>query len=69
MMAGLISVGQFVVQAICDHRGIFTDYELGWPGSVADSTIFKESDMWKRRHTYFDEDEYILVDKGKSILI
>jgi len=39
---------QLVLQAICDHRGIFTAYELGWPGSVADSTIFEESDMWKR---------------------
>jgi hypothetical protein len=53
---------------ICDHRGIFTAYELGWAGSVADSTIFKESDMWKRQYEYFAEDEYILVDKGKPSL-
>jgi hypothetical protein len=52
------------LQAICDHRGIFTGYELGWPGSVADSTVFKESDMWQKRNEYFAEDEYILVDKG-----
>jgi hypothetical protein len=52
---------QFVLQVICNHRGIFTAYELGWPGFIADSTIFKESDMWQRHHKYFAEDEYILV--------
>ncbi|EPQ55387.1 hypothetical protein GLOTRDRAFT_93845 [Gloeophyllum trabeum ATCC 11539] len=50
---------------ICDHRGIILDYEAGWPGSVADSTVFKESDLWKNRTRYFANDEYILVDKGK----
>lgn len=42
----------------------FTAYEIGWPGSVTDSTVFKQSDMWLRKELYFEEDEYILVDKG-----
>jgi hypothetical protein len=64
-----LNVLQFVIQAICDHRGIFTDYELGWPGSVANSTIFKESEMWLKRHEYFAEGEYILVDKGVFVIL
>lgn len=60
----MLELHQFVIQAICDHRGIFTSYEIGWPGSVTDATVFKESDMWLRKADYFEDDEYILVDKG-----
>lgn len=42
---------------------------MGWPGSVSDSTIFKESDMWINREKYFADDEYILVDKGAVFTI
>lgn len=56
---------QLIVQAICDHRGIFIGYEFGWPGSVSNATVFRESDMWLNKADYFEADEYILVDKGK----
>ena len=52
------------MQAVCDHNGIFTDYDLGWPGCVQDSTVFKLSDVWIERAIRFASDEYILVDKG-----
>lgn len=55
---------QLVMQAIVDLCARFRDYDLGWPGSVNDSTVFKESDLWRYRHIYFGEGEYILVDKG-----
>ncbi|KAJ7358270.1 hypothetical protein DFH08DRAFT_911690 [Mycena albidolilacea] len=42
------------IQATCDHEKRFTSFELGWPGSVTD------------RHFYFENGEYILVDKGYS---
>ena len=53
-----------MVQAICDHRGFFIEYELGWPGSVADVTVFKQSKVWVNKAKYFEDDEYILADKG-----
>lgn len=55
------------MQAVVDHLGRFRDHELGWPGSVNDSVVFKESDLWKLRDIYFGPDEYILVDKGRSV--
>ncbi|GET01712.1 putative nuclease HARBI1 [Rhizophagus clarus] len=27
-------------QGIVDHRGIFTDYEIGWPESVHDTKVY-----------------------------
>ncbi|KAG2067778.1 hypothetical protein BDR04DRAFT_1211878 [Suillus decipiens] len=51
--------------AICEHRAIFMAYDFGWPGCVQDSWAFKNSHLWCHRTQYFDEHEYILVDKGK----
>jgi len=49
-----------------DHHGIILEYELGWPGSVADTTAFKQSDLWVKKGDYFEADEYILADKGMT---
>lgn len=49
---------------ITDHRAIFTLYDFGWPGSVQDSQVFKNSHLWRQRDEYFEPDEYIIVDKG-----
>lgn len=56
------------MQAVVDILGRFRDHDLGWPGSVNDSTVFKESDLWRNRDHYFAPDEYILVDKGMHSL-
>ena len=53
-----------MVQAIFDHWGIFIEYELGWPGSVVDVTVFKQSEVWMNKAKYFEDDEYLLADKG-----
>ena len=50
------------------HERRFTSYELGWPGAVTDIKIFKNSHLWMNRREYFKDGEYILVDKGKSLL-
>ena len=31
------------LQGIVDYRGIFIDYEIGWPGSVHDAKVYKNS--------------------------
>lgn len=61
---GFLPPVKVVIQATVDHRGRFTSYELGWPGSVQDSRIFKESAIWKELERYFRDHEYIIVDKG-----
>lgn len=38
---------------------------MGWPGSVQDTAVFKESDLWLKKAQHFEDDEYILADKGK----
>lgn len=38
---------------------------MGWPGSVTDVKIWKQSYLWKHRHDYFKDGEYVLVDKGE----
>lgn len=57
------------MQAVCDHRGIFMDYDLGWLGSISDSMVWKESNLWMNQHKYFASDKYILVDKGLLLVI
>ncbi|KAI5118939.1 hypothetical protein M0805_006285 [Coniferiporia weirii] len=52
------------LQAICDHNSHFIDYELGWPGSIHDTMVFHKSDVWLNKSKYFEDDDYILTDKG-----
>ncbi|TFK78543.1 hypothetical protein K466DRAFT_465884, partial [Polyporus arcularius HHB13444] len=52
------------MSATCDHMGLVTSYEIGWPGSVQDSRVFRLSHLWEHREEYFRPHEYILVDKG-----
>lgn len=55
------------VQAVCDHRGIFTSYVIGWPGSVHDSKIFWHSDISVHHRQLFASHEYLLADAGYAI--
>lgn len=66
MLDTLLNKLQLIIQATVDHRGIFTSYDFGWPGSVQDSKVFKNSHLWTNRDEYFRPHEYILVDKGAS---
>ena len=36
-----------IVQAVADHCYCFTDIYIGWPGSVHDSEVFKNSELHK----------------------
>ncbi|XP_044759780.1 protein ALP1-like [Coccinella septempunctata] len=56
------------LQAICDHTLKFTDCFAGYPASVNDYRIFKNSDIYKslieNPLQYFPNNEYIIGDKA-----
>lgn len=37
-----------LMQAVADHRYCVTDVNIGWPGSVHDACVFKNSQLYKR---------------------
>jgi hypothetical protein len=52
------------VQLICDDRRRIIYYQLGWPGSVYDSTVFAQSSLFLNPWAYFSQGEYLLADSG-----
>ena len=52
----------FIFQAVCDHKLRFTDIVSGWPGSVHDARVFKNSELYSRSHQLFPGDMHILGD-------
>ncbi|KAF9504263.1 hypothetical protein BS47DRAFT_1253849, partial [Hydnum rufescens UP504] len=50
------------IQAMVDHEGYFTSYDIGWPASQNDIVIFKKSSIWLERHKFFEPDKYLLAD-------
>jgi len=37
-----------ITQGTVDHRGIFINVYIGWPGQVHDARVFKNSDLYKK---------------------
>jgi hypothetical protein len=54
-------------QAIVDADGIFTDFLVGWPGSVHDARVYQNSDFLKNRSDYIMGDDFILADSAYPI--
>ncbi|KAK3909075.1 Protein ANTAGONIST OF LIKE HETEROCHROMATIN PROTEIN 1 [Frankliniella fusca] len=61
-----------VLQGICNADLVFTDCFAGYPGSVSDIRIFRNSDIWtavqENPQNYFPGDEYIIGDKAYPVL-
>lgn len=55
------------LQAICDHRGRFLDIFVGFPGSVHDARVLKNSPVYVRQ-LYPPEGKCILGDGGYPCL-
>jgi hypothetical protein len=62
----------FTLQAISDPFLKFTDVFIGYPGSVSETRIFKNYDIYNKIRTHignhFPEDEYIIGDKAYPVL-
>ena len=54
------------LQIVCDDKRMVRSYVVGWPGSVSDSTVFNDSDIYKNPQEYFSRDQmqYIIADAG-----
>ena len=47
-------------QGIVDHRGIFLDYDVGWPGSVHDAKVYKHSHFYLNRSSLIKENDFLI---------
>jgi len=47
-------------QGIVDYRGIFISYDIGWPGSVHDAKVYKNSSFYKLKNELIIDDDYLL---------
>ncbi|CAI5670200.1 unnamed protein product [Oreochromis niloticus] len=56
-----------LLQAVCDHQGCFIDTYVGWPGSVHDSRVLRNSPLY-RQAIYPPPGHFILADGGYPCL-
>lgn len=61
-----------ILQAVCDSELVFLDCFAGYPGSVGDIRVFRNSDIWSEvqrdSQLYFPNQEYIIGDKAYPVL-
>ncbi|XP_020911978.1 protein ALP1-like [Exaiptasia diaphana] len=56
------------VQVICDNNLVFLDVLAGWPGSVHDSRVLRNSGVYNNAANRFPGDSYLLGDGGYPLL-
>ncbi|CAJ1087296.1 protein ALP1-like isoform X1 [Xyrichtys novacula] len=56
-----------IMQAVCDHQGLFIDTYVGWPGSVHDARVLRHSPLY-RKNVYPPPGYFILADSGYPCL-
>lgn len=54
------------VLLVCDDRARVLYYLAGWPGSTHDNRVFKSSNLFKDRDSFFSPLEYIIGDSAYS---
>lgn len=52
------------MQLVCDDKMLFTDVLAGWPGSVHDSRVLRNSVLWRTAANKFPGDTHLLGDGG-----
>ncbi|CAG8710521.1 691_t:CDS:1, partial [Dentiscutata heterogama] len=55
------------LQAVVDHKGIFINYDLGYPASVHDAKVFRNSSLYRCRNQLFEGNDYVLADSAYPI--
>lgn len=61
-----------ILQAVCDCDLKFIDVFMGYPGSVSDTRVFRNSDLYKRVEenpaNFFPNEQFIIGDKAYPTL-
>jgi hypothetical protein len=55
------------VQLICDDLKKIRFYQIGWPGSVYDSTVFSHSNVALHPLQHFSIGEFLIADSGYAL--
>ncbi|CAI2200686.1 13987_t:CDS:1, partial [Funneliformis geosporum] len=55
-------------QGIVDFHGIFISYDIGWPGSIHDAKVYKNSSFYKKKNELIINNDYLLGDSAYPIL-
>ncbi|CAM4649237.1 unnamed protein product [Lepidochelys kempii] len=60
-----------VLQALVDHKGRFTDINVGWPGKIHDARIFRNSGLFEQLQegTYFPDQKITIGNVEMPIVI
>ncbi|CAM4717894.1 unnamed protein product [Lepidochelys kempii] len=60
-----------VLQALVDHKGRFTNINVGWLGKVHDTRIFRNSGLWEwlQQGTYFPDQKITVGNVEMPIVI
>ncbi|CAM5112850.1 unnamed protein product [Natator depressus] len=60
-----------VLQALVDHKGRFTNINVGWPGKVHDASIFRNSGLFQKLQegTLFPDQKIIVGDVEMPMVI
>ncbi|CAG8772411.1 21867_t:CDS:2, partial [Gigaspora rosea] len=56
-----------IAEAVVDHQGIFINYDLGYPASVHDANVFRNSSLYRCKNQLFEETDYVLADSAYPI--
>ena len=60
---GFFSINMLI---ICNHNAHILYYMVGWPGSVHDHRVWRNSKMFRNVGDYFNDNEYLLADSAFS---
>uniref|UniRef100_A0A8C3FBM1 Putative nuclease HARBI1 n=1 Tax=Chrysemys picta bellii TaxID=8478 RepID=A0A8C3FBM1_CHRPI len=60
-----------VLQALMDHKGRFTNINMGWPGRVHDASVLRNTTLfkWLLQGTYFPDQKITVGDVEMPIVI
>ncbi len=50
--------------SVVDHRGVFTNVCTGWPGSVHDSRVLRNSGLYANSDRIINSNYFLIADAG-----